>query len=140
MTTAEAAERLIALKEEALDETDADSDLIMKEAKDFAKSSATGAATLSLVYDEQTLGYIAQVLQAAQNANTGATIQDATGTNQTLSLNELKYLCASMIETQQDLIEEANTCKITVRASSTGTAITTARTTFTTNNPPPSTS
>lgn len=140
MTTADAAERLIALKEEALDETDVNSDAIMKDAKDFAKSSATGAATLSLVYDEQTLGYIAQVLQAAQNANTGATIQDATGTNQTLTLNELKYLCASMIETQQDLIEEANTCKITVKAATTGTAVTTARTTFTTSNPPPSTS
>lgn len=139
LSTADAALRLESLKEEAIDDTNADQEAIMLDGKAFATSSASGASTITINYDNQTLGYIAQVLQVAQNANTGATIQDATGTNRTLTLNELKYICASMVETQQDLIEESNATKITVKSSTTGTQITTARTTFTTNNPPPST-
>ena len=139
MTTAEAAAALEALKQEAEDDTASEQELIMRDSKSFAKSSASGAATITLNYDNQTLGYIAQVLQVAQNANTGATIQDATGTDQTLTLNELKYICASMVETAQDLIEDVETCLIGIESATSGPAITTVRTTFTTNNPPPST-
>lgn len=139
MTTAEAAAALEALKQEAEDDTASEQELIMRDSKSFAKSSASGAATITLNYDNQTLGYIAQVLQVAQNANTGATIQDATGTDQTLTLNELKYICASMVETAQDLIEDVETCLIGIKSATSGPAITTVRTTFTTNNPPPST-
>ena len=140
MTTAEAAAALASLKQDAEDETNSEQELIMRDSKSFAKSSATGAATITLNYDNQTLGYIARVLQVAQNANTGATIQDATGTDQTLTLNELKYICASMVEVQQDLIEDVETCLIGIESATNGPAITTVRNTFTTNNPPPSTS
>lgn len=139
MTTAEAAAALEALKQDAEDETNSDQELIMRDSKSFAKSSASGAATITLNYDNQTLGYIARVLQVAQNANTGATIQDATGTDVTLTLNELKYVCASMVETAQDLIEDVETCLLGIKAATNGPAVTTVRTTFTTNNPPPST-
>lgn len=139
MTTAEAAAALEALKQSAEDDTELEQELIMRDSKSFAKSSASGAATITLNYDNQTLGYIAQVLQVAQNANTGATIQDATGTDQTLTLNELKYICASMVETAQDLIEDVETCLIGIESATAGPAITTVRNTFTTTNPPPST-
>jgi hypothetical protein len=140
MTTAEAAVALETLKQEAEDDTGSEQELIMRDSKSFAKSSASGAATVTLNYDNQTLGYIAQVLQVAQNANTGATIQDATGADVTLTLNELKYICASMVETAQDLIEDVETCLLGIESATSGPSITTVRTTFTTNNPPPSTS
>lgn len=138
MTTAEAAASLESIKQEAEDDTNSEQELIMRDSKSFAKSSASGAATITLNYDNQTLGYIAQVLLVAQNANTGATIQDATGTDQTLTLNELKYVCASMVETAQDLIEDAEACLIGIQSATSGPAVTTVRTTFTTSNPPPS--
>lgn len=139
MTTAEASTSLEALKQEAEDDTNSEQELIMRDSKSFAKSSAAGAATITLNYDNQTLGYIAQVLLVAQNANAGATIQDASGTDVTLTLNELKYICASMVETAQDLIEDVETCLIGIESATSGPSITTVRTTFTTSNPPPST-
>jgi hypothetical protein len=141
MTTAEAAAALEAIKQEAEDTTQTEQDLIARDSKSFAKSSATGAAVITLNYDNQTLGYITQLLQVAQNANaSNVTLQDSAGTDQTLTLNELKYICASMVETAQDLIEDVETCLLGIEAATTGTAVTTTRTTFTTSNPPPSTS
>ena len=114
----------------------ADSTARQENATDFPKSA--GGTNVSLKYDDETRGYLAQVLQVAQNANTGATIKDAAGNNVTLTLAELKYVLSGMISTNQTLVEARNKAEIDINAATTDTAVTSVKTTFTASYPPPS--
>ena len=115
---------------------DGDSFARQQNATAFAKSS--GGSTVSLKYDIETLGYLSQVLQVAQNASTGATIRDAAGAAVTLSLAELKFIIASMVETNQTLVEARNKAFIDIDAATTSAAVDSVKTTFTASYPPPS--
>jgi len=123
-------------KDDKKSEIEADTSARQQDATNFPKSS--GGANVSLKYDDETRGYLAQVLQVAQNANTGATIKDAAGTSVTLSLAELKYVCAGLISTNQTLVEARNKAAIDIDVATTNTAVTSVKTTFTTSYPPPS--
>ena len=129
-------EALANLKNENKSTIAADTSSRQLDATNFPKSS--GGANVSLKYDDETRGYLAQVLQVAQNANTGATIKDAAGTSVTLSLAELKYVCAGLISTNQTLVEARNKAEIDIDAATTNTAVTSVKTTFTSSYPPPS--
>jgi hypothetical protein len=123
-------------KDEKKGQIEADTTARQQNATNFAKSS--GGANVSLKYDDETRGYLAQVLLVAQNANTGATIKDAAGASVTLSLAELKFVCAGLIGTNQTLVEARNKASIDIDAATTNTAVTSVQTTFTTSYPPPS--
>lgn len=127
---------LQSLKDQVKGQMAADTTARQQDATNFPKSS--GGANVSLKYDDETRGYLAQVLQVAQNANTGATIKDAAGSNVTLTLAELKYVCAGLISTNQSLVEARNKAEIDVDAATTDTAVTSVKTTFTASYPPPS--
>ena len=103
-----------------------------------AHPTSSSSSTVSLKYDQETLGYLSQVLQVAQNANTGATIKDAAGTSVTLTLAELKHVIATMVSNNQSLVEARNKAAIDIDAATTNTAVTNVKTTFTTTYPPPS--
>jgi hypothetical protein len=107
-----------------------------RDATNFAKSS--GGANISLRYDDETRGYLTQVLVVAQNANTGATVKDAAGSNVTLSLAELKFVMAGCISTNQSLVEARNKAVIDIDAATTSSAVDAVKNTFTTSYPPPS--
>lgn len=124
-------------KDDKKSEIENDTAARQQDATAFAKSAASGAGTVSLKYDDETRGYLAQVLLVAQNANTGATIKDAAGTSVTLSLAELKYVCSGMISTNQTLVEARNKAAIDIAAATTSTQVTNVKTTFTTSYPPP---
>ena len=103
-----------------------------------AHPTSSSSSNVSLKYDQETLGYLSQVLQVAQNANTGATIKDAAGTSVTLTLAELKHVIATMVSNNQSLVEARNKAAIDIDAATTNTAVTNVKTTFTTTYPPPS--
>jgi len=137
MTAAEEADELEILKSDAENTVAEDTDAIRADATSFSSGAGGSDPSVSLKFDTDTLAYLTSVLQAAQNANTGATIRDASGTAVTLTLAQLKYLAASVIETNQDLQEDVVVAKQAIAVATTGTAVATARTTFQTNNPAP---
>ena len=123
-------------KSENISTIKSDSVARQEDATNFPKSS--GGANVSLKYDDETRGYLAQVLQVAQNANTGATIKDAAGNNVTLTLAELKYVLSGVISTNQSLVEARNKAEIDINAATTAAGVTSVKTTFTASYPPPS--
>ena len=139
MTAAEEADELAILKNDAEGVIESDTAAIRDNATSFSSGTGGSDPAVSLKYDTDTLAYLTSVLQAAQNANSGATIRDADGSTVTLTLAQLKYLAASVIQTNQDLQEDKVVAVTAVQASTTGTAVATARTTFQNNNPAPTT-
>lgn len=137
MTSDEQAAALEAQKLEADASVQQDTESIRADAASFSSGASGSDPSVSLKYDTDTLAYVTSILQAAQNANSGATIRDATGTAVTLTLAQLKYLAASMIETNQDLQEDVVVAKQAIAVATTGTAVATAKTTFQTANPAP---
>ena len=135
----EEADALTLFKDTAATQVNDDSETIRGTASTFSSGASGSDPSVSLKYDTDTLTYLSSVLQAATNANTGATIRGADGTSSTLTLAQLKYLCASVFETNQELADNRTVATTTIAAATNATQVTNAQTTFETNHPAPTT-
>ena len=141
MTSEEEADALTTIKEEANNDVDTRTDAVRAAAQDFSSGTGQSDPTVSLRPDDETITNLTKIMVVAQNSNSSSvSIRDASGASVTLTLDQLKYLTAAAVETESELVADRAIATAAISAATTGTAVTSAVSTFETSQPAPTTS
>lgn len=138
MTSAEEAEALAEIKSIATDDVADRTEAVRASAQTFSSGTGGSDPTVSLRPDDETINNLTKLMVVAQNANSSSvSVRDSDGTEVTLTLAQLKYLTAAAVEIDAEIVSDRAVATAAISDASTGTAVTTAVTTFETNQPDP---
>lgn len=138
MTAQEETDALTTIKEVATADVDTRTEAVRASAQTFSSGTGGSDPAVSLRPDDETITNLTKLMVVAQNANSSSvTLRDADGASVTLTLAQLKYLTAAAVETEAELVADRAIATAAISSATTGTAVTTAVSTFETSQPDP---
>jgi hypothetical protein len=137
MTTSEAETELTLRKEVAQSQVEANADVIVAEPEDYQSGTDSSDPVVSLRPDADTVSNLLDLLQVHENSGTGTSIIDSNGSGVALTLDQLRYLVASVVVTNSNLVADKQVARAGIIFATTGTAIDAVITTWETEQPLP---